>query len=111
MGAVTDVYRHRPKRLWSVRDSGRVTGHAQALALADCRFRVSESGRLRALRGRREVHAHVSGTLLDAPPPPGAVPVGYRISEPGFRRRDTNEIIHVARAVYFLEDGSCVAVL
>ncbi|MCJ2015541.1 hypothetical protein [Methylobacterium sp. J-076] len=108
---MTDIYRHRPKRLWSVRDSGRVSGHRQAVALADCRFRVSEAGRLRALRGRREVHAHVSGTLLDALPPAGAVPIGYRIDEPGFRRRDTGEIIHAAKAVYFLEDGSCVAVL
>ena len=97
---MTDIYRHRPKRLWSVRDYGRVSGHRQALALADATFRVSESGRLRALRtGRREVHAYVSGTLSDALPPPGAIPVGYRISEPGFRRRDTNEIIHTARAV------------
>jgi hypothetical protein len=107
---MTDVYRHLPKRLWSVRDSGRVTGHAAAVALADCRFRVSEAGRLRALRtGRREVHAHVTGTLVDALPPAGAVRVGYRIEEPGFRLRDTGEIIHVARFVYFLEDGSCVA--
>lgn len=107
---MTDVYRHRPKRLWSVRDHGRVSGHRQAVALADATFRVSEPGRLRALRGRREVHAVVSGTLVDALPPPGAVRVGYRISEPGFRRRDTGEVILTAIAVYFSEDGSCWAV-
>lgn len=107
---MTDVYRHRPKAMWSVRENGRVTGHAPALALRDCQFRVSESGRLRALRGRREVHAHVTGTPTDALPPPGAIPVGYRIQEPGFRRRDTNEIITTAIAVYFLEDGTCLAV-
>ncbi|MCJ2088540.1 hypothetical protein MKK88_21535 [Methylobacterium sp. E-005] len=107
-----DVYRNRTRGLWSVRVLGRVSGHAQAVALADARFRVIEAGRLRALRtGRREVHAHVTGTLLDALPPVGAIPVGYRISEPGFRRRDTGEIIHAAKAVYFLEDGSCWAVL
>jgi hypothetical protein len=109
---MTDVYRHRPKRLWSVRDHGRVSGHRQAVALADATFRVSEAGRLRALRrGRREVHAYVSGTLIDALPPPGAVRVGYRIEGPGFRHRDTGEIITTAKAVYFMEDGSCVAVL
>ena len=108
---MTDVYRHRPKRMWSVRDHGRITGHAASLTLVDARFRVSEAGRLRALRtGRREVHAHVEGTLLDALPPAGAVRVGYRIDEPGFRRRDTGEIITAAKAVYFLEDGSCWAV-
>lgn len=107
---MTDVYRNRTRRVWSVRDHGRVSGHAPALALADATFRVSESGRLRALRtGRREVHAVVSGMLVDAPPPPGAIPVGYRIEEPGFRRRDTGQVILTASRVYFTEDGLCFA--
>lgn len=97
-----DVYRNRARSrgCWSVREHGRVVGHAPALALAGCRLRVLEGARLRVLRtGRREVHAWVEGTLIDAAPPHGAVLIGYRPDTPGFRRRDTGALISTAEAV------------
>lgn len=109
---MTDVYwnRIRSRGCWSVREHGRVVGHAPALALAGCRLRVVEGARLRVLRtGRREVHAWISGDLIDAAPPTEAVLIGYCPGLPGFRRRDTGALITIAAAVYFLEDGSCVA--
>ena len=109
---MTDVYRNRTRArgCWSVRDHGRVVGHAPALALAGCRLRVVETARQRVLRtGRREVHAWISGDLIEAVPPAGAVLIGYRPEEAGFRRRDTGAVVTTAPAVFFLEDGSCVA--
>lgn len=108
------MYRNRTRArgCWSVRDHGRVVGHASALALAGCRLRVLESARLRVLRtGRREVHAWITGTLIETAPPLGAVLIVYRSIEAGFRRRDTGALITTAAAVWFLEDGRCVALL
>lgn len=111
---MTDVYRNRTRArgCWSVRDHGRVVGHAPALALVGCRLRVVEGARLRVLRtGRREVHAWITGTLIEDAPPARAVLIGYRPIEAGFRRRDTGDLIVAAEAVFFLEDGRCVALI
>lgn len=105
-----EVYWHRGLHAWSVRGAprGRVVGHVPALALTGCRFLASESARLRCqATGRREVHAVVRGMPCDGARPAGAVRVGYRIEVPGFRRRDSGEIVTAATAVFFEEDGSC----
>lgn len=65
------VYRNLHKKLWSVRamdgpDKGRVIQHATKLSLANCTFKVSESGRQRVIREKRKnVHAGVQGTLIE----------------------------------------------
>ena len=105
-----DAYWNRSRSLFSVRRGGRVVAHVPALALQGCLFRASEAGRLRCLRlGTRDVHAVVTGEPCDAPRPAHAIRVGYRLSEPGFRRRDTNEIITRADLVWFEADGSAWA--
>jgi hypothetical protein len=69
------VYFNLHKKVWSVRalegeNKGRVIQHTTSLCLANCVFKVSEAGRQRVLRERQKnVHAGITGTLLDAPPP------------------------------------------
>lgn len=62
------VYWNLHKGCWSVRDqkTRQVLGHADALVLTDCTFKVSEAGRQRVLRERcKNVHAGVVGTIVD----------------------------------------------
>ncbi|WP_311276025.1 hypothetical protein [Methylobacterium sp. WCS2018Hpa-22] len=104
------VYWNRTARVWSIRRAGRVVDRRASLILGACRFHAGESARQRVVRsGDRDVHAWVAGILTDAPRPPSAVRVGYRPSEPGFRRRDTGEIITAAVGVAFEADGSAWA--
>ncbi len=108
--ALTQAYYNRVRRCWSVRVRGLVVAHVPALALSDCRFRASEASRLRCLRsGTRDAHAWVAGTPLERPRPRPAVRIGYRLSEPGFRRRDTGAVISRAEAVWLEADGSAWA--
>ncbi|QEE39821.1 MULTISPECIES: hypothetical protein [unclassified Methylobacterium] len=106
------VYWNRTTRVWSLRQSGLVIDRRTDLVLHGCRFHAGESARLRVIRtGDRDVHAWVVGVLSDGPRPPSAIRVGYRPTEAGFRRRDTNEIVTSAVVVGFEPDGSCWAVL
>ncbi|MDO9428188.1 MAG: hypothetical protein Q7T93_15330 [Methylobacterium sp.] len=112
MSAPVHCYWNRTKLVWSLRHGGLVVDRRPSLALEGCRFHAGESARLRVLRtGDRDVHAWVVGTLTDAPRPPSAIRVGYRPAEPGFRRRDTSEIVTHASLVAFEADGSCWASL
>jgi hypothetical protein len=102
-----DAYWNRTRLLFSVRLGGRVVAHLPALVLSGCRFRASEAGRLRYLRtGARDVHAVVTGEPCDEPRPAHAIRVGYRLEEPGFRRRDTGHVITRADLVWLCSDGS-----
>lgn len=104
------AYWNRTRRLFSVRVRGLVTAHVPALALADCRLHAGESARLRCLRtGARDVHAWIAGQPADGPRPGPAVRIGYRPSEPGFRRRDTGAVITCADVVWLEADGSAWA--
>ncbi|MEH3065304.1 MAG: hypothetical protein PGN33_22005 [Methylobacterium radiotolerans] len=61
---MTDVYWNRRKRCWSLRERGRVIGHAEEVHLHDVRFVVSLSAVLRYRRtDTREVCAVARGTL------------------------------------------------
>lgn len=105
-----EAYWHRRMRLFSVRRGGRVVAHVPTLALSGCRFRASEAGRLRCLRtGARDVHAVVAGEMAEASRPGDAVRVGYRVTEAGFRCRDTGQIVTHAEAVWLEADGSAWA--
>lgn len=56
------VYFNLRRRCWSVRQRGRVVGHANSLVLRDVTWRVQPSGRERVRReGRKNVHAYASG--------------------------------------------------
>ena len=61
------VYFNLHKKVWSVKDlkTGRVIYHTKCLTLRDCKFKVSQAGRLRVLAERRKnVHAGVVGLLV-----------------------------------------------
>ena len=58
------AYRNLTKSCWSVieKGSGRLLFHTDELAMRDCKFVVSESGRQRVLKEQRKnVHAFVEG--------------------------------------------------
>ncbi len=104
------VYWNRTRRDWSARRGGFVIGHASSVALFGCALHAGESARLRCLRtGDRDVHAWIKGTLAESARPGDAIRIGYRPAEPGFRRRDTDEIVVAASAVWFEPDGSAWA--
>lgn len=104
------AYWNRSRKIWSIRAGGLVVAYEQTLALAGCRLHAGESARLRCVRtGDRDVHAWVAGDLADEACPESLVRIGYRPSETGFRRRDTNEIITRADVVAFEADGSAWA--
>lgn len=108
--ALTQAYYNRGRRCWSVRVRGLVVAHVPALALSGCTLRASEASRLRCLRsGARDVHAWVAGTPVERPRPRTAVRIGYCLSEPGFRRRDTGAVISRADVVWLEADGSAWA--
>lgn len=59
-----EVYYNLHRSCWSIRQGGLVLGHAQGITLADCVFKVSESGRQRVLREKRKnVHAVIAGSV------------------------------------------------
>jgi hypothetical protein len=104
------VYWNRTVKVWSVRRDGIVVDRRPSLALAGCALHVGESARLRCLRtGDRDVHAWIKGNLTDGAKPADAIRIGYRPSMPGFRRRDTDEVVTAASAVWFEADGSAWA--
>ncbi|MET7242344.1 hypothetical protein ABZT49_03160 [Methylobacterium sp. EM32] len=104
------VYFNRHLKLWSIRRSGIVIGHASSVALSGCALHAGESARQRCVStGQRDVHAWIKGTLAEGARPGDAIRIGYRPAQPGFRRRDTDEIVVAASAVSFEPDGSAWA--
>ena len=60
------VYFNLHKRMWSMRQSGKVIGHYHDLYLKDAKYLVSEAGRKRVLKEKKKnVHAGVSGFMVD----------------------------------------------
>lgn len=104
---MTDVYRNLTRRCWSIRERGRVVGHAPTVTLADAVMVVRPGARARVLRtGHREVHAWVRGTLVPhAGVPVGAVRLHYRPFEAGHFTDDCGLPVVAAAWVFFHEDG------
>jgi hypothetical protein len=103
---VADVYRHRGRRLWSVREGGRVVGHVEAITLVDVTLVASEAGRRRCIaRGQREVVAWARGEVADRARPVGAERLRYGLDRPGFRAGDGERPVTRARAAWFEADG------
>ena len=102
---MTEIYWHRTRRLWSVRELGRVVAHVETISLSGVRFRASEAGRLRCLRtGARDVHAWAAGTLCEVSRTGGAVRIRYRIEQAGFRVE--GRVVTKAARAWFEADGS-----
>jgi hypothetical protein len=67
------VYFNLHKKVWSVRQGGKVVEHSKIVMLKDCRYLVSEAGRKKVLEQKKKnVHAGVSG-----------YPVEYVVGIPG----------------------------
>ena len=59
-----EVYKNLNRNCWSVRQDGIVRFHTYAIALKQCQFKVSKSGRQRVLREKRKnVHAFIKGMV------------------------------------------------
>lgn len=110
---MTVVYRClRGRQTWSIREGGRIVGHAAALTLRDVSFRVSAAGVARVRRRQqREVVAHARGILVaSASIPPGAQRVRFDpYAATAFLLPDGSPVERTA-LVLFLADGTCWAV-
>ncbi|BDL39015.1 hypothetical protein MSPGM_16050 [Methylorubrum sp. GM97] len=104
------VFWNRNRHIWSIRRGRFVFDRRPSVALVGCVMRASEAGRLRCqAAARREVVATIVGTPADSARPADAIRIGYRPTEPGFRRRDTGAVVTAAAAVWFEPDGTAWA--
>ena len=61
-----NVYFNLHKKIWSVRQSGKVVGHMDRIVLKDVKWRVSPAGNAKVRREKRKnVHAYASGYICD----------------------------------------------
>ena len=60
-----NVYFNLHKKVWSVRQGGKVISHTNLIALRNVRFLVGKAGRQKVLREKRKnVHAYASGYIV-----------------------------------------------
>jgi len=63
------VYFNLHKKIWSVRQSGKVVEYTNRIMLKDARYLVAQAGRKKVLREKKKnVHAGVSGYVVDRVP-------------------------------------------
>jgi hypothetical protein len=63
------VYFNLHKKVWSVRQDGKIVEHTKYIMLKDARFLVGKAGREKVLREQRKnVHAGVSGYIVERVP-------------------------------------------
>jgi len=63
------VYFNLHKKVWSVRQDGRIVEHTKHIMLKDARFLVGQAGREKVLKEKRKnVHAGVSGYIVERVP-------------------------------------------
>jgi len=63
------VYFNLHKKVWSVRQDGRILEHTKYIMLRDARFLVGQAGRKKVLREKKKnVHAGISGYIVDRVP-------------------------------------------
>lgn len=71
------VYFNLHKRVWSIRQSGRVVKHCKHIILSDCKYLVGQAGRKKVLKEQKKnVHAGVSGYVVS-----GSIPTIPAYSE------------------------------
>ena len=60
------VYFNLHKKVWSVRQGGKVIEHSKVVMLKDCRYLVGQAGRQKVLcEKKKNVHAGISGYPVD----------------------------------------------
>tara|TARA_R100001377_G_scaffold21720_1_gene11515 strand:- start:121 stop:516 length:396 start_codon:yes stop_codon:yes gene_type:complete len=63
------VYFNLHKKVWSVRQSGKIIEHTKYIMLEDARFLVGQAGRKKVIEEKRKnVHAGISGYVVDRVP-------------------------------------------
>ena len=63
------VYFNLHKKVWSVRQDGKIVEHTKYIMLKDARYLVGKAGRKKVLEEKRKnVHAGVSGYVVDRVP-------------------------------------------
>lgn len=63
------VYFNLHKKVWSVRQDGKIVEHTKYIMLKDARYLVGQAGRKKVLEEKRKnVHAGVSGYVVDRVP-------------------------------------------
>ena len=63
------VYFNLHKKVWSIRQDGKIVEHTKYIMLKDARFLVGQAGRKKVLREKRKnVHAGVSGYVVGRVP-------------------------------------------
>ena len=89
-----EVYYNLHKKCFSIRslekeDDGQVVMHANDVVMDDVKFVVREGGRKQVLReGRKNVHAFVRGTLVDACAKKGPIAKYYvKVGDPFYRAK------------------------
>ena len=107
------VYFNLHKKVWSIRQGGKVVEHTKNVMLKDVRFLVSKAGREKVLREKKKnVHAGVSGYVVDNIPTPKVYSEAFVTYSPykhkGFVAvDDPYEIVDYADYVHMeCEDGT-----
>jgi len=63
------VYFNLHKKVWSVRQSGKIVEHTKYIMIEDARFLVGQAGRKKVIEEKRKnVHAGISGYVVDRVP-------------------------------------------
>ena len=63
------VYFNLHKKVWSVRQDGKIAEHTKHIMLRDARFLVGQAGRKKVIKEQRKnVHAGISGYIVDRVP-------------------------------------------
>lgn len=77
------VYRNLTKNCYSLKQYGKVVGHADEVNLFHCKFLVNENGRQRVVKtGKKFVHAYVEGIITSSPAEffCGQIPIFWRVT-------------------------------
>jgi len=109
---VTDVYRCLPRKLWSIREAGKVVAHVDAVYMMDVTFHCSEAGvrRIQA-NARREIVAFARGRLFEGPLLPSSERIVFNpYRSPAFTDEDGWRI-HTCHLVHFMPDGTAWGIL
>jgi hypothetical protein len=78
LGLKVRVYYNTHKKCLSVQHKGKVISHVKDICLENVEFKVSDAGRLRAIKeGKKNVHAFVVGTVVPKTSKVLNIPVTY----------------------------------
>ena len=113
-GVASQVYFNRNRKVWSVRQLGRVVAHVDRLCMVDCKMKVSERMRSTLLATRkRTVHAWITGVIVSsAPEGQPLVEIRYEPFSFGyFFTKDGLQPVMSSAMVTFANKGRCFALI